>query len=52
MRYLTAEQFVNQLINSLRFKSMHSFRERYRSIDVLLVDDIQFISGKEKKGLL
>jgi chromosomal replication initiator protein len=46
--YFTAEQFVNQLINSLRFKSMPSFRERYRSIDVLLVDDIQFLANKER----
>ena len=46
--YLTAEQFVNQLINSLRFKSMHAFRERYRAIDVLLVDDIQFLANKER----
>jgi chromosomal replication initiator protein len=46
--YLTAEQFVNQLINALRFKTMHSFRERYRGIDVLLVDDIQFLGGKER----
>ncbi len=47
-QYLTAEQFVNQLINSIRFKSTHSFRERYRSIDVLLVDDIQFLANKER----
>jgi len=46
--YLTAEQFVNQLINSLRFKSMHTFRDRYRAIDVLLVDDIQFLANKER----
>ena len=46
--YLTAEQFVNQLINSLRFKSMHAFRDRYRAIDVLLVDDIQFLANKER----
>jgi len=46
--YLTAEQFVNQLINSLRFKTMHAFRERYRAIDVLLVDDIQFLANKER----
>ncbi len=46
--YLTAEQFVNQLINSLRYKSMHSFRERFREIDVLLVDDIQFFANKER----
>jgi chromosomal replication initiator protein len=48
LQYLTAEQFVNQLINSIRFKSTHSFRERYRSIDVLLVDDIQFLANKER----
>jgi chromosomal replication initiator protein len=48
VQYLTAEQFVNQLINSLRFKSMPSFRERFRSIDVLLVDDIQFLANKER----
>ena len=46
--YVTAEQFVNQLINSLRFKSMHAFRERFRAIDVLLVDDIQFLANKER----
>ncbi len=46
--YFTAEHFVNQLINSLRFKSMNAFRERYRSIDVLLVDDIQFLANKER----
>jgi chromosomal replication initiator protein len=46
--YVTAEQFVNQLINSLRFKTMHAFRERYRAIDVLLVDDIQFLANKER----
>ena len=48
IQYLTAEQFVNQLINSIRFKSTHFFRERYRSIDVLLVDDIQFLANKER----
>ena len=48
VQYLTAEQFVNQLINSIRFKSTHFFRERYRSIDVLLVDDIQFLANKER----
>jgi chromosomal replication initiator protein len=48
LQYLTAEQFVNQLINAIRFKSTHSFRERYRSIDVLLVDDVQFLANKER----
>jgi chromosomal replication initiator protein len=46
--YLTAEQFVNDLINSIRFDRMPAFRERYRSIDVLLVDDVQFLANKER----
>jgi chromosomal replication initiator protein len=46
--YLPAEQFVNELISSLRFNRMPDFRERYRNIDVLLVDDIQFLANKER----
>ncbi len=46
--YLVAEQFVNELINSIRFDRMPAFRERYRTIDVLLVDDVQFIANKER----
>ncbi len=46
--YLPAEQFVNELISSLRFNRMPAFRERYRSIDILLVDDIQFLANKER----
>jgi chromosomal replication initiator protein len=46
--YLTAEQFVNELINSIRFDRMPAFRERYRTIDVLLIDDVQFVAGKER----
>ena len=45
--YISAETFVNDLIMSLRSKQTTSFKKRYRSCDVLLVDDIQFISGKE-----
>src|SRR3954453_20964024 len=40
--YLAAEQFVNELINSIRFDRMPAFRERYRTIDVLMLDDVQF----------
>ena len=46
--YLPAEQFVNELISSLRFNRMPDFRERYRSIDVFMVDDIQFLANKER----
>ncbi len=46
--YLPAEQFVNELINSIRFDRMPAFRERYRTIDALLIDDIQFIANKER----
>ncbi len=46
--YLAAEQFVNELISSLRFNRMPAFRERYRSVDVWLVDDIQFLANKER----
>lgn len=45
--YIPAETFVNELISSLQSKKASSFKKRYRSCDVLLVDDIQFISGKE-----
>ncbi len=46
--YLAAEDFVNDLITSIRFERMPAFRERYRTIDVLLVDDIQFLAKKER----
>ncbi len=46
--YLPAEQFVNDLISSLRFNRMPAFRARYRSIDVMMVDDIQFLANKER----
>ena len=48
VEYLTTEQFVNDLINCIRRKKMEEFRERFRHLDVLLLDDIQFISGKER----
>jgi chromosomal replication initiator protein len=46
--YVTGEKFVNELIDSLRYNKMTSFRDKFRSIDVLLIDDVQFLAGKEK----
>jgi chromosomal replication initiator protein len=46
--YVSAEKFTIEVINSLRFDKMFSFRERFHTVDVLLVDDIQFIAGKER----
>ena len=45
--YISSENFTNQLINALRDQSMDKFRDKYRNIDVLLIDDIQFIAGKK-----
>lgn len=46
--YVTCEQFVNEMISSLRFDKMISFQEKYRNVDTLLVDDIQFVGNKER----
>jgi chromosomal replication initiator protein len=46
--YLSAEEFTNELINSIRYEKMDEFREKFRRMDILLIDDIQFIAGKER----
>ncbi len=46
--YITSERFMNELINAIRFNKTPAFRDKYRSIDVLLMDDIQFMAGKER----
>jgi chromosomal replication initiator protein len=46
--YVSAEQFTNEFVNSLRERRIEDFRTKYRSADMLLIDDIQFISGKDQ----
>jgi chromosomal replication initiator protein len=46
--YLSSERFMNELINAIRYDRTPNFREKYRSVDVLLIDDIQFMAGKER----
>ncbi|MCC7008257.1 MAG: chromosomal replication initiator protein DnaA [Acidobacteria bacterium] len=48
LTYISAERFMNEVVNAIRYDRILEFRERYRGVDVLLVDDIQFIVGKER----
>ena len=48
IKYLSSEKFTNELIDAISKKGMDSFKNKYRKIDVLIIDDIQFIAGKEK----
>ena len=48
LTYISSEKFMNELINAIRYDKTITFRERYRNIDVLLMDDIQFLAGKER----
>ncbi len=47
LTYISTERFMNEMINAVRYDRIIDFRERYRTVDVLLVDDIQFLAGKE-----
>jgi chromosomal replication initiator protein len=47
LTYISSERFMNEMINALKNDRIFDFRERYRSVDVLLVDDVQFLAGKE-----
>ncbi len=48
LAYVSSEHFTNEVINSLRYDRMVSFRDKYRNVDILLMDDIEFIAGKER----
>src|SRR5690606_3572789 len=47
MTYISSERFMNEMINAVRYERILDFRERYRSVDILLLDDVQFMAGKE-----
>ncbi|HTI35931.1 MAG TPA: chromosomal replication initiator protein DnaA [Vicinamibacterales bacterium] len=47
LTYISSERFMNEMVNAIRYDRILDFRERYRSVDVLLVDDVQFLAGRE-----
>ncbi len=47
LTYVTSERFMNEMINAVRYDRMLDFRERYRAVDVIMVDDVQFMAGKD-----
>lgn len=47
IKYLSSESFTNELIQSIRSDNMNNFREKYRHVDLLMIDDVQFLAGKE-----
>ncbi|MGH7249877.1 MAG: chromosomal replication initiator protein DnaA, partial [Minisyncoccia bacterium] len=48
LTYISSEKFMNEMINAIRYDNTANFRDKYRSSDVLLIDDIQFLAGKER----
>jgi chromosomal replication initiator protein len=48
LAYMSSEKFMNELVDSIRFERTMQFRQKYRNVDVLLIDDIQFLAGKER----
>ena len=48
LTYISSDRFINEMINAIRFDRLPAFREKYRAVDVLLIDDIQFIAGKDR----
>jgi chromosomal replication initiator protein len=48
IRYVTSEKFTEEVVSGMRHQTLEEFKERYRTLDLLLIDDVQFLSGKEK----
>ena len=46
--YVSGEKFMNEMVDCVRYQKMTSFRDKFRNVDVLLIDDIQFLAGKER----